>query len=123
MPGQPVNQPPIATDDQMVDFFPLPTGALKIAHARLLSNDRDPEHGKLTIVSVSPRSANGSVVTLDNQSMPPYPRNRNPGNDSFTYTVADEQGSTATATVIIRRTTAAKISPQPPRIDSPLMDD
>ena len=42
--GQPVNQPPIATDDQMVDLFPLPTGALKIAHGRLLSNDRDPEH-------------------------------------------------------------------------------
>jgi hypothetical protein len=120
--GQPVNQPPVAVDDQMVDLFPLPTGALKIAHPRLLSNDRDPELGQLTIVSVSPRSANGSAVTLDGQWIT-YPRNRNPGNDSFTYTITDPQGSTATATVIIRRTNGMKIAPQPPRIDSPLNGD
>ncbi|MBL9138576.1 MAG: CSLREA domain-containing protein [Verrucomicrobiales bacterium] len=116
--GQPANQPPVATDDQMVDLFPLPTGGLKIAHARLLSNDRDPERGKLTIIGVSTRSANGSAVTFDGQWVT-YARNRNPGNDSFTYTVADPEGATATATVIIRRTNGVKISPQPPLIDSP----
>ncbi|UUA74144.1 retention module-containing protein [Cellvibrio sp. QJXJ] len=63
------------------------------------TNDSDPEGGILSVVSVS-QGANGSVVIDAVTGNPIYtPSAGFSGNDSFTYTVQDPLGATATATV------------------------
>ena len=63
------------------------------------TNDSDPEGGILSVVSVS-QGANGSVVIDAVTGNPIYTPNAGfSGNDSFTYTVQDPLGATATATV------------------------
>ncbi|MDR7090925.1 retention module-containing protein [Cellvibrio fibrivorans] len=89
----PVNDAPIAVNDTAnVD-----EGSSVMVAVR--TNDSDPEGGVLTVASVS-QGANGSVVIDAVTGNPVYTPNTGfSGNDSFTYTVQDPSGVTATATV------------------------
>ncbi len=92
----PGNQPPVAVDDtfSLVQGSPLTT-------LDVLTNDSDPENDPLTITAVSP-ATNGSVaIATGSQSLTYQPNANFIGVDSFTYTIEDGQGGTATATVTV----------------------
>jgi VCBS repeat-containing protein len=84
---------------------------LTIAASTLLANDTDPDTGDhLTIVSVSGNSADGAAVTLSGADVIYDPTNAvalqalragQTTTDSFTYTIDDSHGATATATVTL----------------------
>jgi subtilisin family serine protease len=89
----PVNDPPFAVDDTLVTDEDTP-GTVNV-----LANDSDPDGDPLTVTSLSPTAANGSV-TCTPAGLCTYTPNPNfNGSDSFTYTVSDGQGATASATV------------------------
>ncbi|NJO45928.1 MAG: tandem-95 repeat protein [Oscillatoriales cyanobacterium RM2_1_1] len=94
------NQSPVADDDAVNTPFNTPIAI------DVLEGDTDPESDSLTITSVS-NPANGTAV-VNNNGTPTDPGDDfvdytpNPdfvGQDSFTYTVDDGNGGTATATV------------------------
>ncbi|HIO14365.1 MAG TPA: tandem-95 repeat protein, partial [Chromatiales bacterium] len=66
----------------------------------VLSNDIDPEGGPLTITDLSD-PAHGSATLNPDDSIHYEPDAHYVGNDSFTYTVNDEDGASSTATVNI----------------------
>jgi outer membrane protein OmpA-like peptidoglycan-associated protein len=72
----------------------------------VLSNDSDPDGDTLSVTSVT-QPANGAVSNSGN-GVVYTPRTGFLGQDSFTYTVSDGQGGTATATVNI---TVADLAP------------
>ncbi|MDZ4262981.1 MAG: Ig-like domain-containing protein, partial [Pseudomonadota bacterium] len=89
----PVNDAPVAVNDTAN----VNEGSSVAVAVR--ANDSDPEGGSLTVVSIS-QGANGSVVIDAVTGNPIYTPNAGfSGNDSFTYTVEDPLGATATATV------------------------
>ena len=63
----------------------------------VLVNDRDPEGGALTITDVSTPAHGTATFAIGTVGYRPAPNYHGP--DSFTYTVTDPQGNTATATV------------------------
>ena len=67
----------------------------------VLANDGDPDGDAISIISVS--SANkGTVSWQAGQSTISYTHNpRRKGSDSFSYTISDGRGATASATVSI----------------------
>ncbi len=95
------NQPPVAADD----VGPTATQGtpVTLTAASLISNDSDPNGDALTITAVS--GATHGTVTLNVQSNPQNnsitftPDATYTGNASFTYTVSDGRGGTATANV------------------------
>ena len=95
------NQPPVATND--VGPTLTQNTAVTITAASLISNDSDPNGDALTITAVS--GASHGTVTLNVQSNPQNntitftPDAGYTGNASFTYTVSDGHGGTATADV------------------------
>jgi hypothetical protein len=89
------NLPPIANDDTFTTFEDLAT-PLQIP---VLFNDSDPEGGPLAVISFT-QGAHGTVAFGANLSYVPTDPNYN-GTDSFTYTIIDDQGLTATATVTV----------------------
>ncbi|MFO0845157.1 MAG: Ig-like domain-containing protein [Gemmataceae bacterium] len=95
--GCDVNKPPVAVADQATT----PTG--KAVSISVLTNDKDPEGGPLTLVCVGP-AAKGTV-TLDpaKPGVVTYtPQAGFAGEDCFTYTVRDAGGKTATAPVKVK---------------------
>lgn len=87
----PVNDPPAANDD------PATTAEDNSVTISVLANDTDAEGDPLTVTAVGPAlygtvTTNGTTVTYT-----PFPNYNGP--DSFTYTVSDGRGGTATATV------------------------
>lgn len=91
-----VNRPPVPTADTL--------GAKKntaatAAKAKLLRNDIDPDGDVLTMLSVSPTSAQGGTVTMDATNVTYSPPSGYVGADSFTYTVSDGRGGQASGTV------------------------
>jgi len=87
--------PVIAVDDAVTTKEDTP---LVLAPATLLANDVDAAGDPLTITSVG--SAIGGTVSLDsNGNIVFTPATNSTGGASFTYTVDDGQGNTATATV------------------------
>ncbi|WP_456632939.1 DUF4082 domain-containing protein [Bradyrhizobium sp. USDA 10063] len=95
------NQPPVATND--VGPTVTQNTAATITAASLISNDSDPNGDPLTITAVS--GASHGTVTLNVQTNPQNntitftPEAGYTGNASFTYTVSDGRGGTATANV------------------------
>ncbi|MDW8341673.1 MAG: Ig-like domain-containing protein [Geminicoccaceae bacterium] len=86
------NGPPRATDD-VAEVAP--GGIVDIP---VLANDSDPDGDPLALIGVSAPTA-GSVAVLPDQRVRYAPRSGFTGEDSFTYTIGDGRGGTATATV------------------------
>jgi len=83
--------PPVAGDDTLtVDEDGVGT-------VDVLVNDRDPEGGPLTITGVSTPAHGSATFAIGTVGYRPAPNYH--GIDSFTYTVTDPSGNTATATV------------------------
>lgn len=89
----PVNDDPTATDDSAT------VTANTAAVIDVLDKDSDPENEPLAIVSVT-QGANGTVAT-DGTSITFTPNAGFVGTDSFTYTIDDGQGGSATGTVSV----------------------
>jgi hypothetical protein len=91
------NGVPVATDDD--GFTTARNAPLAIAAATLLANDTDPNGEPLAITGVG-NAVNGSV-SLDAQTKRVIftPTSNYSGAASFTYTVSDGRGGTASATV------------------------
>ena len=97
------NQPPVANDDVASALFSAPVTI------DVLDNDNDPDGDPLTIVSVT-QPATGSVTIAGNSVI--YMTSATfPTVDSFTYTIEDGRGGSATATVSV---TVAGAPNQPP---------
>jgi hypothetical protein len=83
--------PPVAGDDTLaVDEDGVGT-------VDVLVNDSDPQGGPLTITDVSSPAHGSATFAIGTVGYRPAPNYHGP--DSFTYTVTDPQGNTATATV------------------------
>lgn len=94
----PVNDPPTANDDRFVRYH---GDALDLP---VLANDTAaPDRGDtLRIVAVSTPDQGGQVtIAADGQSVIYTPNGRFVGSERFTYTIRDNDGATATATVIV----------------------
>jgi hypothetical protein len=90
--GGPVTTPDLlgTTEDQAVSF----------AAFKLALNDSDPDGDAITVTSVSPASAHGTV-TLNGGLITYTPMTGYSGPDTFTYTITDARGETAVGTVIV----------------------
>lgn len=66
----------------------------------VLENDRDPDGDRLRVVEVT-HAANGSVLVNGDDTVRYQPRGSFSGRDGFAYTITDDQGETATATVSV----------------------
>ena len=96
------NQPPVATPDSSNS----PT--LATVTIDVLANDTDPNAGQCLRIASVTNPANGSVqvnynscVDPRHRDLHPEPDLRAPCSDSFQYTVTDQNGGTATATVSV----------------------
>ncbi len=91
-----VNRAPSAGDNTL---GALENESRSVLAAKLLGNDADEDGDALTVTAVSGMSALGGTVTLDIGSVTYLSPTNVSGADSFTYTVSDGRGGTATATV------------------------
>ncbi len=90
-----VNDEPVIGHDQFdVDNY----GILVISRVLLLSNDTDADGDVLSIIDVG-KPSNGKLAFKQNRNLIYRPTEGFIGVDSFTYTVSDGNGATATATV------------------------
>ncbi|NLF32339.1 MAG: tandem-95 repeat protein, partial [Planctomycetes bacterium] len=107
--GQDINDDPIALDDTATtdEDEAVTTG-------NVLANDHDPEGQPLTIDSFT-QAAHGTVVNHGDGTFTYIPDAGYYGADSFTYTVADGQGGSATATVSV---TVNHVVPNAPPVAS-----
>ncbi len=87
------NGPPVAVDDNVSNVSP--TVPVYI-HAR--DNDSDPDSDPLTIVSISSPSHGSAQISSGGDHII-YTPDVDFTSDSFTYTIDDGQGNTATATI------------------------
>ncbi|MEO0456666.1 MAG: Ig-like domain-containing protein, partial [Cyanobacteria bacterium P01_A01_bin.114] len=78
----------------------------------VLANDRDPAGGTLTLASVT--SGRTGQVKVNDDNTITYTPGSEATRDSFTYTVRNELGETAKATVNVTVETATTESPDPP---------
>ncbi|HYH49499.1 MAG TPA: cadherin-like domain-containing protein [Acidimicrobiia bacterium] len=87
-------EPPVAVDD-VLEISEDGSGSIDV-----LANDRDPDGTPLTLQSIS--GSTRAAITASGGTVTYKPNPDFNGNDSFTYTVADERQNTATATVSVR---------------------
>ena len=92
--GLPVNQKPVATDDQATVVYEKPTTI------NVLDNDRDSDDEQLT-VTIEAQPSNGSAVVNDNGTVTYTPNPDFSGTDEFRYTISDGRDGTDTATVTV----------------------
>jgi hypothetical protein len=90
-----VNQAPVAFDDDVTTSKNTP------ALAAVTANDTDYEHDPLTVSSLT-QPAHGTVVINANSTVTYSPIQGYIGSDSFTYTISDGAGNTATAAVNVK---------------------
>jgi hypothetical protein len=90
-----VNQPPIARDDQ----YSTPAG--RAIEMPVTSNDADPEGGRLVIKEVKQPSSGRVTISSSGQRLRFDPGRFAGGTATFTYTVADPEGATATGKVSV----------------------
>jgi len=88
-----VNDPPTAADDAATTPYGMPVTV------DVLANDSDVEGDALTIAQAS-SGANGKT-SINGDGVTYAPNSGFSGADSFTYTVADGQGGSAGATVVV----------------------
>jgi len=89
----PVNDPPVATDDAAVTNEDTPVVI------SVLANDSDPDDDALTIAGAT-APAHGAVV-FSNDAITYTPASDYNGADTFTYTINDGNGGVDTATVTV----------------------
>jgi uncharacterized protein with LGFP repeats len=92
-PAWAAGQPPVAVDDAVTYRN---TGGLDYL-VNALANDGDPDGDTLTYTAVTPASKGNAYLSAGKLYYKPFFGNT--GTDSFTYTVSDGQGNTASATV------------------------
>lgn len=100
IPVGPANEAPVA----QADAYSTNEDAVLVidAAAGVLSNDSDPEGDALTVSAYDSASAAGGTVVMNSDGSFTYtPAADFNGNDTFTYTVRDANGGTATQTVAI----------------------
>jgi mono/diheme cytochrome c family protein len=78
-----------------------PTNGVKVSVATLLGNDSDADGNPIAFVSASATSANGGIITSNNNWIFYTPPAGFTNADSFTYQITDGQGGTATGTVTV----------------------
>jgi hypothetical protein len=93
-----LNTPPLAGADTI--FRPAGQGMM-IEVASLLANDTDPDGDALSIAAVSPASSHGATVVLNGTVITYTPPANFNALDTFTYTLADTRGATATGLVTV----------------------
>ncbi len=94
LPG--ANQPPVAN----TDFGEIVLPGLGYTEVDVLLNDSDPDNDWLTITSVT-QGQFGTVTIQPGARILSYQHTGGGSGDSFTYTISDGQGHSATATVLI----------------------
>ncbi|MGF1458155.1 MAG: cadherin-like domain-containing protein [Leptolyngbyaceae cyanobacterium] len=101
-----INDAPIATNDSGVGF--VTNEAVTFTTASVLANDVDPEGGALSLVGLDTSNTLGLITNNGNGTFTYDPNgafNTVPVGktaiDSFSYTIQDEEGLTATATVSV----------------------
>ena len=101
-----VNEPPVATPNSGTGF--ITNEATAFTTASVLTNDFDPEGGPLGLVGLNTLGTRGLVTNNGNGTFTYDPNgvfNTVPVGrtafDSFSYTIADDAGATATTTVTI----------------------
>jgi subtilisin-like proprotein convertase family protein len=97
--AQVVNRLPVAGPDTIERN---PSNGVKVAIATLLSNDGDADGDTITFVSVNPASSNGGTAWVSGDWAFYQPPAGFTNVDSFTYTITDGYGVTATGTVTVR---------------------
>ncbi|TAG50312.1 MAG: OmpA family protein [Betaproteobacteria bacterium] len=90
-----VNKPPVVRDDRYV--VPCRTGQ----PLDVLANDSDPDGDALTIVSITQPPTPRVTISADGKSLNYVPGASCFLTETFTYTVSDGKGGTATATVTL----------------------
>src|SRR5207249_4106718 len=90
-----VNDAPVANDDALT--MAEDSGPRTI---NVLANDSDIDGDPLTITAISP-AGHGTVFIAGGTSVSYRPNVNFNGSDSFTYTISDEHGGTASATVTV----------------------
>ncbi len=90
----PVNDAPVARDDSAT------TAEDNAVIVAVLGNDSDADGDSLTITAVT-QGSNGSVAINPNGTVTYTPAANYHGPDTFTYTINDGQGGTASATVSV----------------------
>jgi hypothetical protein len=91
------NAKPVAIDD---NYTTIEDNPLTITAPGVLGNDTDPDGNPLTVVS-NTQPSNGTVTQNADGSFTYTPNPDFCGVDSFTYTISDGHGGTATATVTL----------------------
>ncbi|AYG93960.1 tandem-95 repeat protein [Brevundimonas naejangsanensis] len=90
----PPNRPPIANNDSAT------TGTSNSSFIFVLNNDFDPDGDPLTITSVSAVNGGGVATNMSGSSIR-FDAPGDPGVKTFTYTISDGRGGTASATVTV----------------------
>lgn len=88
-----INRPPIALADTGKAY------TQTTINIPVLMNDSDPDGNKLSIVSIG-NSIKGSTI-INNGAFLTYKASTRTGTDTFSYTISDGKGGTATATISI----------------------
>jgi subtilisin-like proprotein convertase family protein len=96
-PVQVINTPPVAGADTIERYA---SQGVKVRLSTLLANDTDADGDTLT-VTVATNSANGGTITVAGDWVTYVPASGFTNVDSFTYTIADGRGGSATATVTV----------------------
>lgn len=100
-----INRPPVAVNDSVTT--PRDT-AVNVA---VLGNDSDPDGDALTVVSTT-LPANGTATVNGDGTIRYQPASGFVGSDSFSYTIRDVAGLTATATVTVQVQQPGNLPPQ-----------
>ena len=98
---QPLNNAPVANDDSVTTVE-----QTEIA-INVLANDSDPDGDELSVISIDTGPANGAAIINADGTISYTPNPGFIGTDSFTYTISDANGDTASATVTITVTMLA----------------
>jgi hypothetical protein len=101
------NKPPVAVNDSAT------TNRNRPIVIPVLANDYDPDGDSIEITDISPAERRGTVIDNGNGTVTYTPYRGWWGVDSFQYTIIDDCGDTATATVTV------DISPDIPPVVSP----
>ena len=96
-PAQVINTPPVANNDTIERY---PMQGIKVRLSTLLGNDSDADSDTLNITVSSTSASNGTVSVVGNWVY--YtPALGHTNVDSFTYTITDGRGGSATGTVTV----------------------